>query len=376
MDGYQERIHDSKARPFQGFGFWCMLAHFGLFHHPISEWYSLLLTWSTKQLIATSFRNIARPDRCYSTRRQETMSNPPAPSFGAGVPPPMMPPGMAGTLPPPPPPFGAQMEISDPEEAPPLPADASQSLYIQNLNEKVKLETMKATLNNLFSNYGTVLSVVSHTNLRMRGQAFVSLDNVDAADKARREAHLFPLYGKAMKISFAKSKSDSVVLQEVKEEGGEESEEFKKHKEQRLEHKKMARRGNVLRRRELEKKIRAKRAAAGEIAEPEKAASSAANKRAQQEMPDEYLPPNKMLFLQKIPEGVGKGELESLFSAYSGYVDVQTIPGKADIAFVEFSDIPSSVTARGALNGYNFGAGDKLKVSDERSLLSYMCLCH
>lgn len=286
------------------------------------------------------------------------------------------------------------MDQSESNEPPPLPSDAGQTLYIQNLNEKVKLETMKATLTNLFSNYGTVLSVTSHTNLRMRGQAFVALDNVQAADKARREAHLFPLYGKAMKISFAKSKSDAVVLQEHKEQGGEGSEEFKQHKEQRLEHKKMARRGNVLRRRELENKIRAKRAAAGEIAEPEKAAGS---KRAQQEMPDEYLPPNKMLFLQNIPDGVGKGELESLFSAcvssfslmslmsyaglagpiltdrpfplltlsdnrYSGYVDVQTIPGKADIAFVEFSDIPSSATARGALNGYNFGAGDKLKV--------------
>ncbi|KAJ1587179.1 hypothetical protein NDA12_005427 [Ustilago hordei] len=297
------------------------------------------------------------------------MSNSPAPPppFGAGVlppgipPPSIPPPGMAGI---PPPPFGMAMDQSESDEPPPLPADASQTLYIQNLNEKVKLETMKATLHNLFSNYGTVLSVVSHTNLRMRGQAFVSLDNVQAADKARREAHLFPLYGKAMKISFAKSKSDAVVLQKVKEEGDKESELFKTHKEERLEHKKMARRGNVLRRRELEKKIRAKRAAAGEIAEPEKAA---ANKRAQQEMPDEYLPPNKTLFLQNIPDGVGKGELESLFSAYSGYVDVQTIPGKADIAFVEYADIPSSVTARGALNGYNFGAGDKLKITFARA---------
>lgn len=213
----------------------------------------------------------------------------------------------------PPPPFGMPMDQSDDsDEPPPLPSDAGQTLYIQNLNEKVKLETMKATLTNLFSNYGTVLSVIAHTNLRMRGQAFVSLDNVQAADKARREAHLFPLYGKAMKISFAKSKSDAEVLQKLKDEGGQESEEFKQHKEQRLEHKKMARRGNVLRRRELEKKNRAKRAAAGEIAEPEKAAA----KRTQQEMPDEYLPPNKMLFLQNIPDGVGKGELESLFSAY------------------------------------------------------------
>ncbi|GAC99585.1 hypothetical protein PHSY_007188 [Pseudozyma hubeiensis SY62] len=264
----------------------------------------------------------------------------------------------------PPPPFGTPMDQSvDSDEPPPLPSDAGQTLYVQNLNEKVKLETMKATLANLFSNYGTVLSVVSHTNLRMRGQAFVSLDDVKAADKARREAHLFPLYGKAMKISFAKSKSDAEVLQKLKDQGGQDSEEFKQHKEQRLEHKKMARRGNVLRRRELEKKNRARRAAAGEIAEPEKAAA----KRAQHEMPDEYLPPNKMLFLQNIPDGVGKGELESLFSAYTGYVDVQTIPGKADIAFVEYSDIPSSATARGALNGYNFGAGDKLKITFARA---------
>lgn len=204
-------------------------------------------------------------------------------------------------------PSSSVIQDADPEP----PSDASQTLYIQNLNEKVKNPIMKATLQNLFSNYGKVLSVVAHTNVRMRGQAFVSLDSVSVADKARKEAHLFPLYGKAMKITFAKTKSDSVVQND--EEEGLESEAFKQHKQARLEQKKIARRGNVLRRRELERKIRAKRTAAGEIAEAPKAATT---KRPQQDMPDEYLPPNKILFLQKIPEGVGKGELESLFSAY------------------------------------------------------------
>lgn len=270
-----------------------------------------------------------------------------------------------------------------PEAEAELPSNASPTLYIQNLNEKVKNPIMKATLENLFSNYGKVLSVVAHTNVRMRGQAFVSLDSPDVADKARREAHLFPLYGKAMKITFANTKSDSVIQSEQEE--GVESEAFKQHKQDRLEQKKIARRGNVLRRRELERKIRAKRTAAGEIAEVPQAPTA---KRPQQDMPDEYLPPNKILFLQKIPEGVGKGELESLFSAYvlfirlpsaqltysylcsnsyAGYVDVQTIPGKADIAFVEFADITSSVTARSALNNHNFGAADKLKVGRNSS---------
>jgi hypothetical protein len=30
-------------------------------------------------------------------------------------------------------------------------------------------------------------------------------------------------------------------------------------------------------------------------------------------MPDEYLPPNKVLFLQNLPDGTGKEDLEEVF---------------------------------------------------------------
>lgn len=72
------------------------------------------------------------------------------------------------------------------------------TLYVQNLNERIKLPLLKQALEMLFSTYGPVLSVVAHTNLRMRGQAFVSFGDVDTATRALEEVNGFPLYGKGM----------------------------------------------------------------------------------------------------------------------------------------------------------------------------------
>lgn len=57
---------------------------------------------------------------------------------------------------------------------------------------------MKQSLKTLFKQYGRVLDVVAHKSIRMRGQAFVTLDSKDAAVKAVEEVQTFPLYGKPM----------------------------------------------------------------------------------------------------------------------------------------------------------------------------------
>jgi U2 small nuclear ribonucleoprotein B'' len=82
--------------------------------------------------------------------------------------------------------------------APAEPELASETLYIQNLNEKIKIPVLKASLKGLFKSYGEVLDVVAHSNLRMRGQAFVSFENADIAKKALKEVRGFPLYSKPM----------------------------------------------------------------------------------------------------------------------------------------------------------------------------------
>lgn len=80
-------------------------------------------------------------------------------------------------------------------------------------------------------------------------------------------------------------------------------------------------------------------------------------------LPDEYVPPNKILFVQSVPSSISNSDLESLFGAYPNLVDVRSIPGKA-IAFAEFTDVNSSSVAKDALNGHRFpGEEVGLKVS-------------
>lgn len=88
----------------------------------------------------------------------------------------------------------------------------------------------------------------------------------------------------------------------------------------------------------------------------------AAPKRNIVQMPDEYMPPNKILFIQNLPDAAGKPELEALFKSYPNLHDIRTIPGRKGIAFVEFADEQSSAVAREALHNYKIDDDHKMKV--------------
>ena len=79
-------------------------------------------------------------------------------------------------------------------------------------------------------------------------------------------------------------------------------------------------------------------------------------------MPDEYLPPNKILFLQNLPESVTKDQLMALFSQYPNLHEVRLIPTKKDIAFVEYLDEGSATVAKDALHNYKLDGENKIKV--------------
>ncbi|THV03790.1 hypothetical protein K435DRAFT_962276 [Dendrothele bispora CBS 962.96] len=161
----------------------------------------------------------------------------------------------------------------------------------------------------------------------MRGQAFVSFESADIALKAMKEVRGFPLYSKPMQISFARTRSDAVVKK--LDEGH-----CEEHKAQREEPKKKTRYTNP-----LKQKFKAKRMAS------EITMAAPAPKQPNIQMPDEYLPPNKILFLQNLPETVTK-ELTTLFSQYPNLYEVRLIPTKKDIAFVEYMDEASSTAAK------------------------------
>ena len=79
-------------------------------------------------------------------------------------------------------------------------------------------------------------------------------------------------------------------------------------------------------------------------------------------MPDEYLPPNKILFLQNLPESVTKDQLNALFSQYPNLHEVRLVPSKKDIAFVEYVDEGSATVAKDALHNFKLDGENKIKV--------------
>ncbi|KIY52004.1 RNA-binding domain-containing protein [Fistulina hepatica ATCC 64428] len=234
-----------------------------------------------------------------------------------------------------------------------VPTDASapqphacETLYIQNLNEKIKVDVMKQTLRGLFKQYGEVLDVVMHRNLRMRGQAFVSFADVEPAKKAQLEVNKFVLYNKPLIISFARTRSDAVVKRL-------DAANYDVHKQRRDDHKKNTRYTNP-----LKQKFKAKRIAA----EMDGVSAVPGPRRPAVLMPDEYLPPNKILFLQNLPETVTKDQLMALFSQYPNLHEVRLVPTKKDIAFVEYYDEDSATAAKDALHNYKMDGENKIKV--------------
>ncbi|KAJ8456966.1 hypothetical protein ONZ45_g18507 [Pleurotus djamor] len=203
-----------------------------------------------------------------------------------------------------------------PPAVPEEPEVRSETLYLQNLNEKIKVNVLKTSIRGLFKSYGEVLDVVAHSNLRMRGQAFVSFPSSDIAAKAMKEVRGFPLYGKPMQISFARTRSDAVVKKL-------DPEQYDVHKAQRDEHKKQTRYSNP-----LKQKFRAKRQAA--------------------------------------EKNVTKDQLMGLFAQYPSLYEVRLIPTKKDIAFVEYMDENSAGVAKDALHNYKLDGENKIKITFAR----------
>lgn len=84
--------------------------------------------------------------------------------------------------------------------------EVQQTLYVQNLNDKINRPILKHNLYLFFSTYGDVLDI----NLKMRGQAHVILESKEAAARALRGLHETKLFGKPLRIQFSKTKSKCI----------------------------------------------------------------------------------------------------------------------------------------------------------------------
>jgi U2 small nuclear ribonucleoprotein B'' len=86
----------------------------------------------------------------------------------------------------------------------------SHTIYINNLNEKVKKDELKKSLYAIFSQFGQILDIIALKTLKMRGQAFVIFKEIASATNALRTMQGFPFYDKPMRINYSKTESDVI----------------------------------------------------------------------------------------------------------------------------------------------------------------------
>lgn len=84
-------------------------------------------------------------------------------------------------------------------------------------------------------------------------------------------------------------------------------------------------------------------------------------------MPDEYLPPNKILFVQNLPDDYDIDSLTDIFARFEGFREVRLVPGRRGIAFVEYEAEAGAISAKEQTAGMALGESNKLmKVTYQR----------
>ncbi|TKC51074.1 hypothetical protein EI555_007003 [Monodon monoceros] len=197
------------------------------------------------------------------------------------------------------------------------------TIYINNMNDKIKKEELKRSLYALFSQFGHVVDIVALKTMKMRGQAFVIFKELGSSTNALRQLQGFPFYGKPMRIQYAKTDSDIISKM----------------------------RGTFA---DKEKKKEKKKAKTVEQT------ATTMNKKPGQ-VPD--YPPNYILFLNNLPEETNEMMLSMLFNQFPGFKEVRLVPGRHDIAFVEFENDGQAGAARDALQGFKITPSHAMKIT-------------
>lgn len=219
----------------------------------------------------------------------------------------------------------------------------NRTLYIKNLNEKLKIDDLKSTLNDLFSNFGDVIDIRAKHNIRLKGQAFITFQTIDQAELALKTLNNQNFFGKRLVINYAKTTSEYALLQL-----GEISLEDKNIKDLQRKRK----RDEYY---QIHKKV--KIVDTPEISDIPKKNNIVNNKKEVKEIL------NNILFVQGLNEEITQQMIVNEFNKYEGYVECRYFPARG-ICFIEYKNEDYAKKAKDVLNDKTIG---NCKISIEYS---------
>nr|CDS34171.1 u2 small nuclear ribonucleoprotein B'' [Hymenolepis microstoma] len=201
------------------------------------------------------------------------------------------------------------------------------TLYVNNLNDKLKKADLKRLLYYLFSPYGRILEIIAMKTPKMRGQAFIIFQSLTSATTALRALQGFQLINKPMRIQYARNNSTQIeVLQGVNAETQKKKEEEREKRRRR----KLAQRQAA---------VAASAAASGTVANPAGVEGEVENEI-----------PNRVLFVSNLPEETTDAMLTMLFNQFSGFKEARRAVG--GIGFVEYDSEAQATAAKNTYHGF------------------------
>lgn len=227
----------------------------------------------------------------------------------------------------------------------------NQTLYVQGLNEKIKVPELRTCIFELFSTYGEVIDVVAQGALKRKGQVFVVFQDISCATNALRALQGFNFLDKPMRISYAKTKSDIIAHEDGTYKPRGKAEDPKKEDKVKappgLKPPKPAVGG-----------VRPVGAAkvpphpgAGPVAVRGEASASSGEGQ-----------PSNVLFVENLPAEVNEMMLTMLFRQYPGFQEARLIKGR-NVAFIEYADELQAGIAKHGLQGFMVTPEMSLKIA-------------
>ncbi|OXB63740.1 hypothetical protein ASZ78_003137 [Callipepla squamata] len=231
------------------------------------------------------------------------------------------------------------------------------TIYINNINDKIKKEELKRSLYALFSQFGHVVDIVALKTMKMRGQAFVIFKELGSSTNALRQLQGFPFYGKPMY-----AKTDSDIISKMRGTFADKEKRKEKKKAKALEQS-----ANAANKKIIQGATQNSTSAPGTSPQNQQiimqtAVDSLLNLvLLSLQVPDN--PPNYILFLNNLPEETNEMMLSMLFNQFPGFKEVRLVPGRHDIAFVEFENECQAGAARDALQGFKITPSHAMKIT-------------
>ncbi|GAW80415.1 U2 small nuclear ribonucleoprotein B'' [Plasmodium gonderi] len=181
----------------------------------------------------------------------------------------------------------------------------NQTLYVNNLEEKINVNDLRYLLYEFFSPYGNVVDIVLKKSNKSRGQAFVIFSNLASSTLAYKNLKGKLFLNKYININYAKTKSRIIEKFEgtYKPITNYKSANIYEHK------------SNFF-----------------------------------------------TLFVQNLPNEINKNALEILFNQYPGFCEVRYIPGR-NVAFIDFNSFQSGEIAMNGLQGFKVTTHYPMKIS-------------